>query len=181
MKPIRRIVTGHNDSGGSCFASDELMSRPYHPGNHPRHAIHDLWKTAHRDGASRNYDPVDESPFRLAPPVGGTVIRIIDLPPDRERDFSRLAGVFAEYGAVNALDHKAATRQAAWHRTDTIDYAMVLEGEVWALVDEGETLMRPGDVLIQRATNHAWSNRSDTPCRLLFVLIDDSRAINPGT
>ena len=58
------------------------------------------------------------------------------------------------------------------HRTGTVDYAIILEGEIWAVMDEGETLMREGDVLIQRGTNHAWSNRTDQPAYVAFVLID---------
>ncbi len=58
------------------------------------------------------------------------------------------------------------------HLTDTVDYAIVLEGEIWSVMDEGETLMRTGDVLIQRGTNHAWANRSQKTARIAFVLID---------
>jgi uncharacterized cupin superfamily protein len=58
------------------------------------------------------------------------------------------------------------------HRTETVDYAIVLEGEIWAVMDEGETLLRAGDVLIQRGTNHAWANRSASTARIAFVLID---------
>jgi quercetin dioxygenase-like cupin family protein len=58
------------------------------------------------------------------------------------------------------------------HRTQTIDYAIVLSGEIWALMDIGETKMKAGDILIQRGTNHAWSNRSNKPCQVAFVLID---------
>jgi uncharacterized cupin superfamily protein len=61
------------------------------------------------------------------------------------------------------------------HTTDTVDYAIILEGEIWALMDEGETLMRAGDVLIQRGTNHAWANRSAKTARIAFVLIDGKR------
>jgi uncharacterized cupin superfamily protein len=61
------------------------------------------------------------------------------------------------------------------HRTVTLDYAIVLEGEVWAVMDDGETLMRAGDVLIQRGTNHAWANRSGKTARVAFILIDGSR------
>jgi len=59
-----------------------------------------------------------------------------------------------------------------FHRTNTVDYAVCLEGEIWAMMDEGEVLMKPGDVLIQRGTYHSWANRSDKLCRMLFVLID---------
>ena len=58
------------------------------------------------------------------------------------------------------------------HKTETVDYAIVLEGEIWSVMDEGETLMRAGDVLIQRGTNHAWANRSSRTARIAFVLID---------
>jgi len=60
------------------------------------------------------------------------------------------------------------------HRTDSIDYAIVLSGEIWALMDEGETLLRTGDVLVQRGTSHAWSNRTEEPARVAFVLIGAS-------
>jgi len=62
--------------------------------------------------------------------------------------------------------------------TDTVDYALCLEGEIWAVLDEGETLMKAGDVMIQRGTFHAWSNRSGQPCRMAFVLIDADRLKN---
>ena len=58
------------------------------------------------------------------------------------------------------------------HKTETVDYAIILSGEITAVMDEGETVMRAGDILIQRGTNHAWANRSGEPCRIAFVLID---------
>ena len=61
------------------------------------------------------------------------------------------------------------------HETDTIDYAFVLSGEVYAVMDKGEKLLKAGDVLIQRGNNHAWSNRSGSNCRMAFVLIDAKR------
>ena len=61
------------------------------------------------------------------------------------------------------------------HRTETVDYAIILEGEIWAVMDHGETLMRAGDVLVQRGTNHAWANRSGKTARIAFVLIDGTR------
>ena len=63
-------------------------------------------------------------------------------------------------------------RHPGFHKTDSIDYAIVLSGEIWALMDEGEVLLKAGDVLIQRGTNHAWSNRTEQPCCVAFVLID---------
>src|ERR671934_195087 len=63
------------------------------------------------------------------------------------------------------------TKHPGMHITDTIDYAIILFGEMYAVMDDGETLMRAGDVLVQRGTNHAWSNRSGQVCRVAFILI----------
>ena len=57
------------------------------------------------------------------------------------------------------------------HETHTIDYAIVMSGEIWAIMDKGETLLKTGDVLMQRGTSHGWSNRSGEPCRVAFVLV----------
>ena len=72
-------------------------------------------------------------------------------------------------GYVRDLANK---RHPGFHKTDSIDYAIVLSGEIWALMDEGEVLLKTGDVLVQRGTNHAWSNRTEQPCCVVFVLID---------
>ena len=61
------------------------------------------------------------------------------------------------------------------HRTDTVDYAIILAGEIWAVMDQDETLMRTGDILVQRGTNHAWANRSKSTARICFVLLDGVR------
>jgi quercetin dioxygenase-like cupin family protein len=61
------------------------------------------------------------------------------------------------------------------HKTDTVDYCVVLSGEIWAVLDESEVLLRAGDCLVQRGTNHAWSNRSDEPCLIAFVLMAAKR------
>jgi quercetin dioxygenase-like cupin family protein len=73
-------------------------------------------------------------------------------------------------GADHAMDPDA-SRHPGMHKTTTVDYAIVLSGEIWALMDEGETLLKAGDWLVQRGTNHAWSNRSDRPCLVAFILI----------
>ncbi len=75
----------------------------------------------------------------------------------------------AREGYVRDLDNP---RHPGFHKTASLDYAIVLSGEIYALLDEGEVLLRAGDVLIQRGTNHAWSNRTGEPARVAFVLID---------
>ena len=99
---------------------------------------------------------------------GGTVVRITDIVPDSRHAYD--PEELRRRNCKTTPDRSA--RHPGFHATDTVDYAICLEGEVWAVLDEGETLMRPGEVLIQRGTYHAWSNRSDRICRMLFVLID---------
>src|SRR2546428_13775258 len=77
--------------------------------------------------------------------------------------------IFAALGAEHAVDSTSATPMM--HKTASVDYAIVLAGEIWAVMDEGETCMKAGDVLIQRGTNHAWSNRSSAPALVAFVLV----------
>jgi len=77
---------------------------------------------------------------------------------------------FESMGAGHARDRSAA-RHPGMHKRRTVDYAIVLSGEIWALMDEGETLLRAGDVLVQRGINYAWSNRGTAPCRVAFILV----------
>ena len=114
------------------------------------------------------------------------MFRIIVYPPDSQR-LAALARERADMhddgsGRAKALD-KGNPRHPGFHKTDTIDYAIVLKGEIWALMDQGETLLKQGDVIVQRGTNHAWSNRTEEPAVLAFVLIDAKpsiRDINSG-
>ena len=102
---------------------------------------------------------------------------MLDIPPegDRLRDMSEdeRRAHFAEIGAADAVAGGAAgERHAFMHRTETIDYGIVLEGELVLIMDEGETTVRAGDIIIQRGTSHGWANRSDANCRIAFILID---------
>ena len=99
---------------------------------------------------------------------GGSVIRITDIPPQSLRAYD--PEDLRRRRCKTTPDRSA--RHPGFHATDTVDYAICLEGEVWAVLDEDETLMRAGDVLIQRGTYHAWSNRSDKIARMAFILID---------
>jgi mannose-6-phosphate isomerase-like protein (cupin superfamily) len=102
---------------------------------------------------------------------------VLDIPPDAEEmahlDAAAAREHFALVGAADASTrHAAGSRHAFMHRTETVDYGIVLEGEVTLIMDEGETLVRAGDIVIQRGTNHGWANRSGKNCRIAFILID---------
>jgi hypothetical protein len=166
---VRRIVTGVNASGRSYVVSDSLLpTAEVAPGEPIRTG---LWLTGSAPASNQStHDPAPDGViFRTPPPDrGGSVIRITDIPPESVRQYD--PEDLARRGCKTTPERSA--RHPAFHATDTVDYAICLEGEVWAMLDEDETLMRAGDVLIQRGTFHAWSNRSDRVCRMLFVLID---------
>jgi len=106
----------------------------------------------------------------LEPPAGGTIFRVVEFPPDKIAGAFDREAAFAAMGAGHAMDPDA-SRHPGMHKTASVDYAIVLSGEIHALMDEGETLLRAGDCLVQRGTNHAWSNRSDEPCLVAFILV----------
>ena len=139
--------------------------------------------TAEGDGSPA---PVDNGadpttgPLVLPPPQGGTRIRFVDIPPDTE-DFLRhgaakMNDAFAQIGDVAASTVKADSPHPLMHRTQSVDYGIVIDGEMTLVLDDGEVLLRPGSVVVQRGTNHAWANRSGRVCRMLFVLVDGAYA-----
>ena len=169
---VRRVVTGHDGEGRSTFVSDGLAPnvkemRPTFPGL----ALTDLWETkgAPADNAAKG-DAADR-PIHLEPPKNGTIVRIVEFPPDatRPQDSDSHAG-FKAIGAGHAQDKHSS--DPMMHRTSTVDYIIVLKGEIYAIMDKGETLLRAGDILIQRGTNHSWSVRGNEPCIIAAVLVN---------
>ena len=172
-KPIRRVVTGHNAAGGSIFMIDgptpHVFSRTKGSA-----IVHELWETTGTPADNRgNADAITRS-HRLPPPKSGSVFRVIEYPPDSER----LAAIAHDEklpddgsGRAAASDRNS-PRHPGFHKTNTIDYAIVLSGEIYAMMDDGEVRLMAGDVLVQRGTNHAWSNRTSETAVVAFVLID---------
>jgi hypothetical protein len=169
----RRVVTGHNAEGKSIFIADSPTPHVFQrsPGSA---IVMELWETASTPASNRGNEDAIARGFRLPPPKNGSVFRIIEYPPDKERLkalAAERAGPDDGSGWLAAAD-KSGARHLGFHKTSSVDYAIVLSGEIHALMDEGEVLLKTGDVLIQRGTNHAWSNRTDDPCYVAFVLID---------
>ena len=171
IKPIRRVVTGHNAQGRSVIASDGPSPHVLTLPGRPDFALTDLWVSDRAPASNAGSADAAKRRMSLEPPVTGTIFRIVEFPPDAAAGggFDR-AAAFRAMGASHAMDPDA-SRHPAMHRTDTVDYALVLSGEIWALMDEGETLLRAGDTLVQRGTNHAWSNRGDQPSLVAFILV----------
>lgn len=173
---FRRVITGHDKSGQSIIASDAQTPHIMPIMDQPNFAVTDFWKTLATpadNSAATDADPCS-TPIQVAPPASGSVFRVVQFPPDKD-----WAAKAAAMGGSVAIDETAKSaskggevRHAHMHRTRSIDYAIVLSGEIWAVMDVGETKLVAGDVLIQRGTNHAWANRSGAPCVVAFVLID---------
>lgn len=175
QKTFRRIVTGHDADGKAIILSDESPERTYMIGGEKGAKFHEVWNTRQSPALidSTSAEP-DETSLVLAPPQNGTRIRVIDFPPEGEsiRNLTKeeAAGHFKSMGGENASN--ASQQHPLMHRTQTIDYGIVLEGELTLILDKGETTISAGDIIIQRGTNHAWANRSGEPCRVAFILID---------
>lgn len=163
-KRTRRIVTGEHADGRSYFVSDGPAPNHFYADYAPSF-VQVVWATG--DGAAKGEDPAPQGHNFGFHSERGSILRIVDFPPDTEYNLD-LMTKFLDHFEVGVGD---GTRHFWFHKTRSLDYAICLEGEIYAMMDEGETLMRPGDILIQRATNHAWSNRSDKPCRMIFVLL----------
>ena len=176
LPPIRRIVTGDDVNGVSRIVDDAPASSIRTVTGRPGYRAVNVWRTEETPASIFASDST-AGHSGILPPPDGTILRIIDFPPepgDPKKLKDMLAATFGGIYSDAAHDGREG-KHPGMHRTETVDYAIVLEGEIWAVMDQGETLMRAGDVLIQRGTNHAWANRSGRTARIAFVLIDGRR------
>lgn len=176
-KAFRRIVTGHDADGKAVIASDAIPTRTYMIGGAKGAKFHEVWNTMESPAIIKNdlYEP-EESGLVLAPPKGGTRIRVIDFPSESDEIRNLTTDQANMHFKTMGGEHASSAGQDAphplMHRTETLDYGIVLEGELTLIVDRGETTIHAGDIIIQRGTNHAWANRSGKNCRVAFILID---------
>jgi mannose-6-phosphate isomerase-like protein (cupin superfamily) len=176
QKTFRRIVTGHDVDGKAIIISDappvntQLVGGPGGP------TFFDVWHTLQTPALIYAQPTVDEKGLVLPPPKNGTRIRVIEFPPEGE-EIRKLTGAdaaakFKSMGDAGASTANEDAPHPLMHRTKTVDYGIVLEGEITLVLDNGETTIYPGDIIIQNGTNHAWANRSNKICRMAFILID---------
>ena len=167
---VRRVVTGHNENGRSCFVMDGLAPNVKEMDSMPGVALTDLWETTASPASNDGNADAAARPVRLEPPKQGTIIRIVEFPPDSQwRGRADASRAFNSIGAGHAPDRDS--NDPMRHKTSTVDYIVVLKGEIYALMDEGETLLKAGDILIQRGTNHSWSVRGTEPCIVAAILV----------
>jgi hypothetical protein len=170
LKHLRRVVTGHNAAGKSLVVSDGPPSERERNDS----GIAQIWAT--------DFSPVDNQiagdpalrPVKLATPPGGSLFWLCKMAPmsaagssaDAERNAAK---ALERFGAGDAI---RGSSRPDMHATRTLDYAVVLAGEVTLILDEGEVTLKPLDTVVQRGTNHTWENRGAEPALIAFVLLD---------
>ncbi len=144
--PIRRVVTGHDNNRVAKVLMDAPATNAKGPGTGLVSTL--IWSTDRTPAQVPIGEEIEDMGARMlgsAPPPSGSRFTVIEFPP----------------GVVSAM-----------HRTETIDYVIVIEGEIDMDMDDSTVKLHQGDVMVQRGTNHAWVNRSDKKARVAFVLID---------
>ena len=174
--PIHRVVTGHDAHGKAVVASNGALPTVIELQAIPGTVFHEVWSTLASPASVDNGADPTTGPLTLPPPKQGTRIRFVDIPPDSVEFLARGAGrmkdAFSQIGDAQASTVKAGSPHPLMHRTESVDYGIVIEGELTLVLDDSEVQLKPGSVVVQRGTNHAWANRSGQPCRMLFVLVD---------
>lgn len=173
LPSIRRVITGVDDRGQSRVSRSAELSNVFELEAVPGTWFHEVWETDQSPARINNQQSEGPDGTQLAPPKAGTRIRFVDIPPDKDSLGSSAAkDSFAQLGDAAFGTSDADSPHPLMHKTETIDYGVVISGTITLVLDTEETELNAGDVVIQRGTNHAWSNRGSLPCRMLFVLID---------
>jgi mannose-6-phosphate isomerase-like protein (cupin superfamily) len=171
-RPVRRIVTVDDDEGKSVAISDgpspDVRTDPARPG----FASTRIWVTDATPARIEGIRETLDAPHTIEPPPGGSVCRIVTFPPDasfRSKVTARdVQAFFAAMGSPDASTYRADAPHPYMQKTRTLDFCLVLEGSITLVLDTEEVHLDAGDTVVQRGTNHAWSNRSDKPCVIAF-------------
>ncbi len=173
---IERIVTGHDERGRAVIVSRGPLPTVLELAAIPGTVFHEVWSTSGNPAPIDNGRDPTVGALMLPPPEHGTRFRFVDIPPDTSEFLAcgatKMQEAFTEVGDAHASTVRADSPHPLMHRTESIDYGVVIDGEMTLVLDDSEVALAPGSVVVQRGTNHAWANRSGRPCRMLFVLID---------
>jgi quercetin dioxygenase-like cupin family protein len=166
--PVRRVVTGHDASGKAIVLTDSAA---------PNQKVRQtglvstlLWVTDETPADTSSTVDRAARDIGVPPPPNGSILRVVDFPPEAAGGTKvDNATILREMGVAAG---SAPVRHAHMHRTRSVDYAIVLSGEIDMLLDDSEVHLKAGDILVQQGTNHAWVNNGNDVCRIAFVLID---------
>jgi mannose-6-phosphate isomerase-like protein (cupin superfamily) len=169
---IHRVVTGLDANNRSTTLFDSSVTLDVGKSGNPG-AV--LWITdSFPLGFSQ--DDTAKRPIGIAPPNNGTVIRVVEFPPVDEAKLAKMDPNFMmKVVGDNAPARGVAVSNPLMHRTRTVDYAIVMSGEIDMMLDDKTVHLKAGDVAVQQATNHAWLNHGKEPCRVIFVLMDSKQ------
>jgi mannose-6-phosphate isomerase-like protein (cupin superfamily) len=171
----RRVVTGHDADGRPSIVADGPLPRFVERQAIPGMADGVVWATAPGAPASDRGGDAAEAVVSVVPGPGETRFLTVTLPPAaafESDDFDPAAAAAEDAEVVPGLAELFDPDDPGMHRTPTVDYVIVLEGEVWLELEGGEeTLVRQGDVVVQGGARHAWRNKSDAPATLATVMI----------
>lgn len=175
-RPVRRVVTGHDESGKAVVVSDGTPPNEFTAPTRPGYWQRQVWCTRQTPAEIHGDTDPTIGFSGLLPPTNGSVIRVIEFPPEAsfidKVDQKAAHAAFAAMDAGDNLQHGNDAPHPFMHKTETVDYGIVLAGEITMVLDDSEVDLQAGDIVVQRGTNHAWSNRSDKPARMAFILID---------
>jgi naringenin degradation protein FdeH len=171
--PIRRVVTG-KDATGKALAMMDAAACSVHKREELGITNTLLWVTDSTPADLSNPEDMANRKSGVAPLPGGTVFRVIEFAPAMEvkADYETRLRIFQGLGLAPEGESREKPRDPTMHRTRTVDYVLILSGEIDMLLDDSEVHLKAGDVVIQRGTNHAWVNRGAEPCRVAFILVD---------
>lgn len=176
----RRVVTGHDSAGRSIILSDAICDVSVAIW-HKDFVVTDAWRVDSLPAENGEYvDPCETVELESMPT--GNVVRIVQFPPDADYlDGVNIAKGFGDLGSTGSAAEAGydGAPHPLMHRTNSLDYIIVIKGEVYAVMEAGEVLLKQGDVLIQRGTNHAWSNRSNEPC-IIAAILNGAKPLNFG-
>jgi mannose-6-phosphate isomerase-like protein (cupin superfamily) len=169
-KAVRRVVTGHHADGRSTVVFDGAA-----PNVRQRKAGNGstlLWVTD--ETPARVSSAMDRAAREIGvpPPRRGTIFRVAEFPPGVGGEVRDNETLLRDFGIGPDVKRGHPPRHPAIHRTRSLDYVVVLEGEIDLLLDDRDVRLKAGDVIVQQATNHAWINRGTATCRLAMVFID---------
>jgi len=171
-----KYVMGNDAAGKADILSEQDITTV--PEIVPGLFAMDLWvNTETPVDLSRSVDPTG-SPFRHEPPDGGAIMRVIDFMPGQRRTAEQMRSLHEGIGSVHIPSDEEfkLSKDPSIHKTDTLNYFCIISGEVWALSEGRDVLLKAGDVIIQKGCMHGWRNDSDKPARLIGVLVDSHPA-----
>jgi hypothetical protein len=176
MMIVRRVVTGHDKAGKLVFVTDGPTPRAKEFKHTPGFALNTVWIAGHEAPvAGKNEPDLTVSAKTLHAEPGGSVFLVITFPPDSvmtRADFDFSVAWPEHLAEVPGIAERFEPDAPGMHRTDTLDYAVVLSGEIWLELDDGaERHLVKNDVVIQQATRHAWRNKANAPATLAFCML----------